>query len=540
VNGAKHSPRIHRPVFNEATGTLRKENPCGTKEACSEERAEAQAWDSLAEMDWLPWDDSAGLVAAAYIPLALVVIGFVFTAEQDRRQQQIEDQRAEQAQKIENQRAEAERELAEQRAQDEALQAYLGQMNTLLLEKDLRASEEDSEVRTLARARTLTVLGGLDVTRRTSVVQFLVEASLIQAVGEKKPVISLEGANLEGIHAGTGVNLHGANLRDADLSSANLANTNLSDADLSSANLIKANLSDADLRDVDLRSANLGGANLNSADLIEVNLNDADLSGTDMTVANLHAADLSFANLTSVNLSYADLSYADLSGANVFDVDLSGADLIGADLSGAQGVTDDLLAEAGTMPYQEMPAGDYVSYEFEPALLFRVGEGWRLSTPETPDELPLQGPGLGQLTFITTPLLVFNPSNPGSPEEVPAPENAEEWASWFQSHPHLDTSEPVQASVGGAPGVRIDVTDTSVPDNFPGLDYCLFSCVPLFPYGNGNVVAFDPQYKDRFVIVDVEGETVVIDVAAPVEQFDEFLPKAQKVLDTVEWTERSE
>src|SRR5215216_2221399 len=65
------------------------------------------------------------------VPLALVVIGFLFTMQQDARQQQIEDQRAQQAQKIENQRAEAERALAVQRAQDEALQAYLDQMGNL-------------------------------------------------------------------------------------------------------------------------------------------------------------------------------------------------------------------------------------------------------------------------------------------------------------------------------------------------------------------------------------------------------------------------
>jgi hypothetical protein len=40
------------------------------------------------------------------VPLALVVIGFLFSVQQDARQQRIEDQRAE-----------AERELAEQRAQ---------------------------------------------------------------------------------------------------------------------------------------------------------------------------------------------------------------------------------------------------------------------------------------------------------------------------------------------------------------------------------------------------------------------------------------
>src|SRR5215204_1529067 len=85
------------------------------------------------------------------VPLMLVAIGLVFSLQQDARQQRVEDQRAA-----------AERELAEQRAQDEALQAYLDQMSGLLLERDLRASEEDSEVRTLARARTLTVLERLD------------------------------------------------------------------------------------------------------------------------------------------------------------------------------------------------------------------------------------------------------------------------------------------------------------------------------------------------------------------------------------------
>jgi hypothetical protein len=130
------------------------------------------------------------------VPLALVIIGFLFTAQQDRRQQQIEDQRAQQAQKIENQRAKAEQELAEQRAQDEALQAYLDQMSNLLLEKALRSADEDSEVRSLARARTLTVLGRLDSGRKEKLLQFLYEAELIQ---KANPVIDLDGADLQGI-----------------------------------------------------------------------------------------------------------------------------------------------------------------------------------------------------------------------------------------------------------------------------------------------------------------------------------------------------
>jgi hypothetical protein len=80
--------------------------------------------------------------------LALAVIGLLFEMQKAERQRALEEQQA----SLEDRRAKAERELAEQRAQDEALQAYLDQMGSLLLEKDLRTSEEDSEVRMLARA----------------------------------------------------------------------------------------------------------------------------------------------------------------------------------------------------------------------------------------------------------------------------------------------------------------------------------------------------------------------------------------------------
>src|SRR5215213_8388493 len=154
--------------------------------------------------DWLP------IVGALLVPLVIALgTGWI-----TRQLANPENQRAQQAQKVENQRAEAERELAEQRAQDEALQAYPDQMRGLLLEKDLRTSEEDSEVRTLARARALTVLERLDPSRKTAVVQFLVEAKLVQRV------------------AGTGqrADLGQANLSDADLSWADLREADLDGA----------------------------------------------------------------------------------------------------------------------------------------------------------------------------------------------------------------------------------------------------------------------------------------------------------------------
>src|SRR5215208_5436693 len=179
--------------------------------------------------DWLP------IVGALLVPL-VVALG---TGWITRQLANLENQRAQQAQKVENQRAEAERELAEQRAQDEALLAYLDQMSGLLLEKDLRTSEEDSEERMLALALALTVLERLDPSRKTAVVQFLVEAKLVQRVAGTGPIISLNGA---------------------DLSGAYLFSSALSGADLERADLGQANLSDADLSWADLREADLDGA----------------------------------------------------------------------------------------------------------------------------------------------------------------------------------------------------------------------------------------------------------------------------------------
>jgi hypothetical protein len=185
------------------------------------------------------------------IPVVLAAAGLWFTAQQDARQQNIEDRRAQQAQKIEDQRAAAERELAEQRAQDEALQVYLSQMGSLLLDKNLRESEEDSEVRTLARARTLTVLSRLDPSRKSAVMEFLVEAELVQSVEGRGPIIRLGGADLSGAEM-SGADLSEANLSYADLSGADLTEADLPHASLSAANLRGAEVSQADLSYADL------------------------------------------------------------------------------------------------------------------------------------------------------------------------------------------------------------------------------------------------------------------------------------------------
>ena len=94
---------------------------------------------------------------------------------------------------------------------------------------------------------------------------------------------------------------------------------------------------DADLHGVDLRSANLRDADLHGVDLRSANLRDADLRNADLSDADLHGANLRDADLRSANLCGADLSDANLHGANLCGANLHGANLCGADLSDAKG-----------------------------------------------------------------------------------------------------------------------------------------------------------------------------------------------------------
>jgi hypothetical protein len=60
------------------------------------------------------------------------------------------------------------------------------------------------------------VLGRLDLSGKTALMQFLVEADLVQRVDGRDPIISLRGADLSSAIL-SGAILRDANLRDADL-----------------------------------------------------------------------------------------------------------------------------------------------------------------------------------------------------------------------------------------------------------------------------------------------------------------------------------
>ena len=311
------------------------------------------------------WD----LLDILIVPLALATVGLWFSVQQDTRQQLLE----------------------EQRAQNVALQAYLDQMNHLMLEKGLPASEEGETVFTLAQARTTTGITQLDGEHNQAVTRFLYDSKLL-----RKPAL-LAKADLEGAKLSNAV-LQEANLADTQLKRADLTEAvlirsdfsakekdgedikhltaDLTRADLSKATLLEAKLAECTLDKVTLTKATLQGADLSSASLQDANLSyaalqDADLSSAEST-GNLQDAPLRFlkeeaTNLTDANLSHAALQDADLSkavlqNANLTDAVLTGANLTDAylsdaNLTDARGWTMEQLTAARSLEGATMPDG---------------------------------------------------------------------------------------------------------------------------------------------------------------------------------------
>lgn len=247
------------------------------------------------------------------IPVILAIGGFWLNQIQRGREQRTTEQRDK-----------TEREIALDNQREVALQAYIDKMSELLFEKGLRESQPEDEVRLIARARTLTVLAGLDADRKGNLLQFLYEARLINK-DVRGGILNLEGANLNDI---------------------NLYNVNLRQATLSKTHLRKAKLSRTSLREIDLSYADLDHADLSYADLSQ-----AYLRSTHLVSANLYEADLLKANLRNANLSHANLCNANLDEADLYNADLEAANLIGATVFTEQ------LNEAKSLQEATMPDG---------------------------------------------------------------------------------------------------------------------------------------------------------------------------------------
>lgn len=286
------------------------------------------------------------------IPAVLGVSVFLFNLALQRRQTQLAKEERETDREIARQENETDREIGREQSREETHRLYLDTMQRLVLENGLRHGA-DTEVRTIARARTLAVIRTLQGSpdRINHVVEFLKESHLLDTIDYGKPIespaVTLARADFTGIDL-QNVNLNKVNLRSCKFVSANLEATRLTDTCLEEADLLNVNLRHADLTD-----AHLEGASMRCANLRQALLRGTHLEGTDLYRAHLEGADLFISNLEGAYLISAYIDEADLSGAN-----MSGARLSSAKMRAAKNLTQAQLDSAFRDASTEIP--DYL------------------------------------------------------------------------------------------------------------------------------------------------------------------------------------
>jgi len=190
-------------------------------------------------------------------------------------------------------------------------------------------------------------------------------------------------------------------------------------------------------------------------------------------------------------------------------------------------------APVRTLPATELSPlkpGEYRSDEFQPSFSFAVDEGWITAGPQLYDALEMEPAGAEG--HRRPPILGFyNPQAVADPRGPPniglgAPESVDGWVTWLQEHPNLVPEQIVPVTVGGKSGVRIDTVVSSVPKGDPAWFWVL---------SDGTTIQAVKGDRMRTFILNVGGWTVLIAIRADGDQFEGFLPKAQKVVNSVDW-----
>jgi len=119
----------------------------------------------------------------------------------------------------------------------------------------------------------------------------------------------------------------------------------------------------------------------------------------------------------------------------------------------------------------------------------------------------------------------------GKSNVVEAPDDL---VGWFQHHPYLNASKPQPVTVGGLKGEQFDVV-VEVPEGYYGA--CGSDCIDIYMLSGGDTLGSEDGNKTRMIVLeDIKGETVTLDIGTFALAFDDFMPEAKKVVDSVRWT----
>jgi Zn-dependent protease with chaperone function len=198
-----------------------------------------------------------------------------------------------------------------------------------------------------------------------------------------------------------------------------------------------------------------------------------------------------------------------------------------------------------------LPPDQYITGKFEPTLTFSVGNGW-YTWGETSSNFFIYDKNGNYMIFEHVEGIFDPNSSEVKLENVRYPPDDQGKAYWLTGelikHPELTFQDRVLqlVRVGGTRGIQltVEVSSNSATD-YPSS--CQDPCLPLF-LNSGNAPHFFDQGRTyRIIVLEVHGELIAITVGnLPVtgsaneptdsaSELNQFWPKAEGVLATVEW-----
>src|ERR671921_683487 len=171
---------------------------------------------------------------------------------------------------------------------------------------------------------------------------------------------------------------------------------------------------------------------------------------------------------------------------------------------GAAGESEHQQGEGRPLPKYDqasLPAGRYHTTEFEPSLSFRItGDGWKFEGPT------------GTL------------GDPEHPDYL-----------FFEKVPEVEIAF---FNLRKLKGVQFDVVLANLPTNHEGLCGKASQCLDIFALSTGGSSEIYYLKRDHYIVLEsVDGVPVIIYYSDLKDRFDEFAPVAEKVLQSVEWTD---
>jgi hypothetical protein len=185
-----------------------------------------------------------------------------------------------------------------------------------------------------------------------------------------------------------------------------------------------------------------------------------------------------------------------------------------------------------------LAAGQHTSTKFLLTLTFTTPDGW-VNVRDIRRTYELKTNGLGTpIEVMGLNAIAEQTASCGPVRKAGVGSSVQDIIAALKTHPGLVTTDPVPADVDGFKGQTIDfgiasTWDKKCPDDSINPTVLLLTDTGEPP---GRAIGYLSNQRVRWTVIDVNGETVIIERVGDISQFDASIAAAQPIVDTFKFS----